>query len=253
MLTFRNTTIGLLLLAAVLWWLQAPAYSYALLLFVYTLVLVIGSYRVDSQFYMRVLCDGQTGKNLMALSFDDGPHPEHTAAILDILKVKQVPAAFFCIGKNIPGQEALLQRMVAEGHLLGNHSYGHQALFDLYPATRMEQDLQQMNALVESVVQLRPRLFRPPYGVTNPNLAAAVRKTGMTPVGWNIRSLDTVAKDGSALLDRIRRRFRKDGIILLHDTMAITRQILPELIDTARREGYEFVRPDLIINVQPYA
>lgn len=253
MLTFRNTTIGLLLLAAVLWWLQAPAYSYALLLFVYTLVLVIGSYRVDSQFYMRVLCDGQTGKNLMALSFDDGPHPEHTAAILDILKVKQVPAAFFCIGKNIPGQEALLQRMVAEGHLVGNHSYGHQALFDLYPAARMEQDLQQMNALVESVVQLRPRLFRPPYGVTNPNLATAVRKTGMTPVGWNIRSLDTVAKDGPALLDRIRRRFRKDGIILLHDTMAITRQILPELIDTARREGYEFVRPDLIINVQPYA
>lgn len=253
MLTFRNTTISLLLLAAVLWWLQAPGYSYALLLFVYTLMLVIGSYRVNSQFYLRVLCDGVTGKPVMALSFDDGPDPDHTAAILDILKAKQVPAAFFCIGKKIPGQEVLLQRMVAEGHLIGNHSYGHQALFDLYPAARMEQDLRQMNALVESVVELRPRLFRPPYGVTNPNLATAVRTSGMTAVGWNIRSLDTMAKDGHALLQRIRRNFRPDGIILLHDTMAITREILPELIDSARRDGYELVRPDLIINVKPYA
>lgn len=253
MLTFRNTTIGMLLVAAVLWWLQVPGYSYALLFFVYTLVLVIGSYRVDSQFYMRVLCDGVTGKRVMALSFDDGPDPEHTAAILDILKSRQVPAAFFCIGKKIPCQELLLQRIVAEGHLVGNHSYGHQPLFDLYPAARMEQDLRKMNEQVESAVQLKPRLFRPPYGVTNPNLATAIRKTGMTAVGWNIRSLDTVAKDGPALLQRIRQRFRPDGIILLHDTMAITRQILPELIDSARSEGYEFVRPDLIINVQPYA
>ncbi|MBZ5858855.1 polysaccharide deacetylase family protein [Flavihumibacter profundi] len=253
MLNFRNTTIGLLLGALLLWFFSAPVYSYGLLLFMYSLLLFWGSYRVDSQFYMPVTCKGNGDKKEIALSFDDGPHDAITPAILDVLKEKQVPAAFFCIGNRIIGRESLLQRTHQEGHLVGNHSYSHHTLFDLYAASKMEKDLRQMNKEAERVLQLKPNLFRPPYGVTNPNVSAAVQKTGMKAVGWNIRSLDTIVKNESRLFAKLLRSLQPGAIILFHDTKQITLNILPQFIDEARRKGYEFVRLDTLINEAPYA
>src|SRR5204863_5252046 len=125
--------------------------------------------------------------------------------VLDILQEKQVPAAFFCIGNRIASRKELLLRVHEEGHLIGNHSFSHHSLFDLYSAERMEQELHQMNAAVEQVVHRRPRLFRPPYGVTNPNLAKAVKRAGMVAVGWNVRSYDTIAKSEKRLFEKLMR------------------------------------------------
>ncbi|ULQ51469.1 polysaccharide deacetylase family protein [Flavihumibacter fluvii] len=253
MLNFRNTSLLFILLALITWlaglswfWLLAVSLVYAMILF-------LGSYRVDSQFYMPVICKGDMQAKKIALSFDDGPAESYTTGILEVLKEKNTPAAFFCIGHRITGREAILQRAHAEGHLIGNHSYSHHALFDLFSASKMEKDLEQMNKLAGQVLQCRPRLFRPPYGVTNPNLAKAVQRSGMVAVGWNIRSLDTMAKNEKQLFDKLMRSLQPGAIILFHDTVKITWQLLPAFIDAVRESGYEIVRLDELINETPYA
>ena len=123
----------------------------------------------------------------------DRPHT--TRQILDILKENQAQAAFFCIGKNITGNEDLLKRMVREGHIIGNHSFSHHPLFDFFSSRKMLNDMTAMNQLVKNITGLIPRFFRPPYGVTNPNLKKAVMSGGFISIGWSIRSYDTVIKN----------------------------------------------------------
>lgn len=253
MLNFRNTSLVFILLAVLLWRTNLRVELLAILGLLYLFILFLGSYRIGSQFYMPVICTGLPTEKKIAISFDDGPAASFSPEILDILQHKQVPAAFFCIGQCIIGREELVLRIHAEGHLVGNHSDSHAPLFDLYSAKRMGEELATMNAKVEAVLQLRPRLFRPPYGVTNPNLAKAVKRSGMVAVGWNIRSMDTVAHDEKKLFDKLMRSLQPGAIVLFHDTAAITVKLLPGFIDALRSQGFAIVRLDELINEQPYA
>lgn len=178
------------------------------------------------------------GKQI-ALTFDDGP-AEYTAAVLDILKKEKVPATFFIIGKHVAGREAILQRMQKEGHSIGNHSFNHGFNFDWQSAASMLHEIEQTNEAIEAVIGSKVKLFRPPYGVTNPNLAKAVRHSGLKSIGWNLRSMDTVAKDKQQLLNKILTKVKAGDIILLHDRCAITAEILPELIITLKKRGFDF-------------
>jgi peptidoglycan/xylan/chitin deacetylase (PgdA/CDA1 family) len=252
MLNFRNTSIAIILLLLLSWITGMSWYVFVIILFIYSLLLFWGSYRVDSQFYLTTINNGRPGKKQIALSFDDGPAISCTAAILDVLKQKTAPAAFFCIGKNIPGNELLLERIHSEGHIIGNHSYSHHPLFDLYAASRMEQDLLQMNSEVKRVIGVVPCFFRPPYGVTNPNLAKAVKNTRMKAIGWNIRSMDTVSRNEEKLFRQLIRSLQPGAIILFHDTVTATLNILPAFIEEIRRKGFEIVRLDQLINEKPY-
>lgn len=175
----------------------------------------------------------------VALTFDDGPAAP-TAAILDVLAKEKVPATFFLIGKNITGNEALVKRMANEGHTIGNHSFNHAVGFDWQSAGAMQLELEQTSAAIEAVTGKPVSLFRPPYGVTNPNLAKAVGRIGLRSIGWNLRSMDTVAKEESQLLRKLLRRTRPGSIILLHDRCEITARILPDLVAGLRKKGYTF-------------
>ena len=257
MLNFRNTTVaciaGLLLLAGLGTRYQVPVYLYAVVVLAYGGLLFYGSYYVGSNFFMKVLCQATTGAPQIAISFDDGPAQSHTAAILQVLQSADVPAVFFCIGKNIAGKEALLKQIMEEGHLIGNHSYSHHFWFDLFSTKKMLADVQLMNELVKKTVGVEPRLFRPPYGVTTPNMNRVMQQGRYTAVGWSIRSLDTVIQQEDLLLQKITDRLRPGAIVLLHDTSATTLAVLPTFIATARSKGYEFVRLDKLLNVAPYA
>jgi peptidoglycan-N-acetylglucosamine deacetylase len=114
-------------------------------------------------------------------------------------------------------------------------------------------EMNRTNDLIESITGKRPKLFRPPYGVTNPNVAKAVRLSGMHSIGWSIRSFDTTAKDPEALLQRILSQLTGGDIILLHDSMPITCKILTELIIRARQKGFTFVRVDKMLGLDAYA
>jgi peptidoglycan/xylan/chitin deacetylase (PgdA/CDA1 family) len=258
MLTFRNTNIFFAILALVLISLQVgkvqiPFYYYLLLLFVYSGVLFYGSYYVLSQFYFPVIGKSDTQEKEIAISFDDGPLPQYTNDVLAVLEKTNTPATFFCIGHRVAKYPELMQKIHAAGHVIGNHSYSHSPVFDLYGAKKMTDDLQQMNADVRQQLGITLKLFRPPYGVTNPNLGTAVKAGGFTAVGWSIRSMDTITKDPDRLLKKVLKSLHPGAVVLFHDTCASTASMLEEFINEARRRGYRIVPLDKMLNLKAYA
>ena len=257
MLNFRNTNIffTLLLTSAITVHIKygLPFYFYCLLFITYSLIVFWGCINVSSNFFIPIICKAYTDKKEIAISFDDGPAENYTKQILEILKVTDVKATFFCIGNRIAGNESILKQVKEEGHVIGNHSYSHHFWFDLYSAKKMLEDLKQMGAEMERVTGLRPKLFRPPYGVTNPNLAKAIKNGGYTPVGWSVRSLDTVIKEEKQLLNKINAVIKPGAIFLFHDTCKITVKVLPEFIQEVKKRGYNIIPLDKLLALQPYA
>lgn len=226
-----------------IWWLVVLAV-------IYVHLLVLGAIYIRWSFYVHSYDKGNNNK-WIALSFDDGPANE-TAPILDILKQHQVPATFFSIGKNAIANKEMIKRWDEEGHLIGNHSYHHGFNFDWQSTKAMIAEIAQTNAAIQSIIGKSPLLFRPPYGVTNPNLAKAIKACGMKSIAWNIRSFDTKAKKKEQLLQNILKQIKGGDIILLHDSMTITREILTDLIIQAQQMGFTFVRIDQMLDLKAY-
>lgn len=226
------------------WWLVLP-------LFLHQALLILGAIYIGWNFYL-VSMHKADAVQAVALTFDDGPATE-TTAILDILKAEHVEAAFFCIGKHAQAHPELVKRWHEDGHVVGNHSFFHGFHFDWQSSRKMAQELEQTNEVIFKTLGKTPLLFRPPYGVTNPNLARAVRATGMCSIGWSLRSFDTKARDKDELLNRILGRLKGGDIILLHDSVSLTREILTDLIHGARQKGYTFVRVDKMLGIEAYA
>ncbi len=247
-----------LFIILILVWIWADRYFhagslfYGWLLLIYIIVLFCGTYFIQWGFFLKSICYGPATEKCIAISFDDGPAGEKTDRVLDMLKEHQVEAAFFCIGKNITGREAQLKRIAAEGHIIGNHSYTHHPLFDLFSPGRMLREMQNMSKSCRGVTGLSPLFFRPPFGVTNPNLKAAVLKGGFISIGWSIRSYDTVIRDENRLLKKIISSLKPGAILLLHDTQETTIQILPRLLKGIQEKGYRVERLDKLINLNPY-
>ncbi|MCB9046473.1 MAG: polysaccharide deacetylase family protein [Chitinophagales bacterium] len=218
---------------------------------VYLVLLYFAVTQIRWNYYIKSYNRGSHEKYI-ALTFDDGPNSQ-TAAILDILKEEHVPAAFFCIGKHVEANQLLAHRMNDEGHLLGNHSYYHTHSFDWMSSRKMQAEIEQCNNIIKQITGKQPAMIRPPYGITNPNLARAVKRLGMYSIGWSLRSFDTMFKDKNKLKARIINKLKGGDIVLLHDSMQVTREILTDLIREAREKGFTFVRIDKLLEVQAYA
>ena len=257
MLNFRNTNIVfvalLFIIAGADWFVKIPVAIYPVLIVIYSLLVFYGCYFVQSNFFLPVICSADTNKKEIAISFDDGPASDYTPEILKLLKAQDVKAAFFCIGNRIASNEALLQQLHQEGHIIGNHSYSHHFWFDLFSKKKMLEDLRLMDSETKRVTGLQPRLFRPPYGVINPNLKHAIIKGGYTTVGWSVRSMDTVIKEDQKLLDKVNRKLKPGAIFLFHDTSKTTLSVLPAFIQSVKKNGYEIVRLDKMLHLNPYA
>lgn len=257
MLNFRNTNILfailLLMLLLINHFYYFSSFLYFILLFIYSLILFYGSYFIQSNFYIQTICSAKTNKKEIAISFDDGPATNYTKEILQVLKNENVPATFFCIGNRITGNENILQQIDEEGHIIGNHSYSHHFWFDLFSSKKMLDDMQMMDEKTKTTIGLTPKLFRPPYGVTNPNLKKAIIKGNYIPIGWNIRSMDTVINDEEKLLKKIIAVIKPGSIILFHDTSKTTLSVLPAFIQYVKTNGYEITRLDKMLNLKAYA
>jgi peptidoglycan/xylan/chitin deacetylase (PgdA/CDA1 family) len=153
-----------------------------------------------------------------ALTFDDGPHPEHTPAILDLLAAHGQRATFFVIGEHAGRHGPLLRRMRAEGHAIGLHSHRHSRLFNLWPRQLVRRDLERCCAAVaDATGEAPPRLFRPPVGLKNPLVADVVEALGLVTVTWSARVWDTRGAAAGTVAHRLRRAARPRAIVLLHD------------------------------------
>lgn len=256
MLTFRNTNIFFIVLLAVLVGTHIlyglPVYIYFILVFTWSLVVFWGCVNVSSGFFLPIVCKASTDKKEIAISFDDGPALNYTTEILNVLKTENVKATFFCIGNRIAGNENIVKQMHSEGHIIGNHSFSHHFWFDMFSAKRMQKDLKQMDAEMERVVGFKPKLFRPPYGVTNPNLKKAIIKGGYTPVGWSVRSMDTAINDEKKLLAKIRTGIKPGAVFLFHDTCKVTLKVLPGFIKEVKNLGYNIIPLDKLLALNAY-
>lgn len=150
----------------------------------------------------------------LALTFDDGPSSVNTPVVLDILAREHAKATFFVVGRRVHGNGPILQRMHADGHEIGNHTWSHPKLTDLSPAEVRLQIETTQTAVLEAGVPV-PRLLRPPYGATN---VVVETQVPLTIVRWNIDPLDWTLRDSDALAERIVAQARPGGILLLHDT-----------------------------------
>lgn len=228
------------------------SWYYVLLFFSYSLILFRGCYYVGSNFFIEITCKADTQKKEIAISFDDGPAENYTPEILELLNKNNVKAAFFCIGLRVEKNEALLKQIHDQGHIVGNHSYSHHPIIDLFPTEKICRDLSQMDEATVKAIGVKPKLFRPPYGVTNPMVRKAVINGKYIPIGWSIRSLDTIIKDKQKLFNRIA-DIKPGDIVLFHDTSKTTMDILQTFIDHVHKSGFTFVRLDKLLNIEPYA
>lgn len=219
---------------------------------IFVLLLSYGSYFVHSGFHLKAICKGDRSKKQIAITFDDGPHPEHTPAILAILKEHNVKATFFCIGGRMEQYLGLVKQIMADGHIIGNHSYEHGWGFDFKSAHDMQVELNKTSHLLEQNFGYKTRYFRPPYGVTNPNVAKAVKATNMVAIGWSLRSMDTAIQNPNWVLKKVTSGVAAGDIVLFHDTQAGTVLVLKEFLEFCAKEGYQVVPLPELINVPPY-
>jgi len=255
MLKFRVTNFLFIIFIAVLLILDRrqdiPIWSYGLVILVFLVIQAYGTTVMSAQFFMPAKCKADSSGNI-ALTFDDGPVPGKTEKILEILDSHKATAAFFCIGSRVADNPTLTKRVFDAGHLIGNHSYWHRATFDLQTTRKIEKELLDTDEAIHQAIGMKPNLFRPPYGVTNPMVASAVRKGGYTTIGWSVRSFDTVIRDGEVLKKRITRSLKGGDVILLHDYSDTTLEILPALLDHIASIGLKIVRVDELLNQKAY-
>jgi peptidoglycan/xylan/chitin deacetylase (PgdA/CDA1 family) len=215
-------------------------------------ILAWGSFNICSGLYIKAHCRGKGSGRKIALSFDDGPDPEITPQVLELLKKKHIKAGFFLVGEKVEHDPGLLEKIISDGHVVGNHSYSHKNNFGFKSKKKVLKELQKTEALIFHLSGKRLKLFRPPFGVTNPNIAGAARILEYAVVGWSIRSLDTMGKSRDKTIKRVNWRLKPGSLILFHDTHADILPILEAVIAHASGKGYEFVSPDLLFNIEPY-
>ena len=253
----KHTVINLLFILALLICVLLSRYYpvhytwYILLFLLYTFVIALGSYFIQLQFFTHSYCNGGSDKPYIAITFDDGPQHPHTVAILDILKEEKVPATFFLIGKNVTGNENIVKRMDSEGHLIGTHSFYHHWRFPLQKKEKIAAEITLSQKAISGIIGRKPLLFRPPFGVTDPPLAAGIKLAAVASIGWSVRSYDTVISSPDSLLARVS-KLKNGDIVLFHDAGLQTNVILPLFIKYVRSKGFEIVPLDKLSGINPY-
>jgi peptidoglycan/xylan/chitin deacetylase (PgdA/CDA1 family) len=257
MLTFRNTTFAffiILLIFNILGLTGFPIhyYYYISLVLFYLAFSIAMSFFIRSGFHLKVVCNGQTNKKIVSLTFDDGPDNQLTPKLLDQLHELGIPATFFCIGNKVEENRDLLQRMNQEGHLLGTHSFTHSNWFDFFSSKRMRKELEESSKSIFQVIGKKPLLFRPPYGVINPMLKKELRGSGLIVIGFSNRAWDTSSRNEEAIRSRIIKKLRPGDIILLHDIIPETIGIIKSLIGMLNQEGYQIISLEKLLNISAY-
>lgn len=156
-------------------------------------------------------------KNEIALTFDDGPDPELTSQVLDVLKAYNAKATFFVIGSKIEANRELIQRIIQEGHGIGNHTYEHSNMFPIWSVRKMKVSIRKTDDLLNAISGGSCQMFRPPFGVTNNLIALAVQSLGKKTIGWNIRTKDS-CKSAEQVIAKVKKELTPGVIVLFHDT-----------------------------------
>ena len=179
------------------------------------------------------------------LTIDDGP-TDDTPALLDLFDARGVKATFFVKGIRAEERPEMIREMIRRGHTVANHSWSHPSgTFWCLPPGRIAEQIERCNDVLQKITGTAPPLFRAPVGTKNPAVHPALRRLGMTLVGWSARAFDTKTNDPEVVVKRIMPDVTPGAIILLHQGRRASVQMLDRVIEEAQRLGYRFVIPPL--------
>lgn len=208
--------VGCVAAALVTGYLGWTAWPWALTALLLLALSMDGIVRPSSSLFYPTLNHGPRSMKRVALSFDDGPDPEVTPAVLDALARHGAHATFFVIGRAFEAQPELARRMVKEGHAIGNHSWQHSPWQNFRGARWHEQELDRGEQAVAAFTG-GPVLYRPPIGLKSPELGRALWARGLTLVAWSLHARDTWVHDPKRIARRVLARVRGGDVVLLHD------------------------------------
>lgn len=186
----------------------------------------------------------------IALTFDDGPWPQTTAQVLDVLKKNNVKATFFVVGKQVEKYPQLIKQTVADGHAIANHTWNHQ--YHHYSPSAASNEIDRTATLVYKLTGIKTSLFRPPAGILNNGLVAYAHQKKYATIMWSADSRDWRLQRSApqAMIDNVLKEAKPGGIVLLHDgggDRSKTIQALPQIITQLKKRGYKFVTvPELL-------
>jgi peptidoglycan-N-acetylglucosamine deacetylase len=202
-----------------------------------------GGFEGPVDWAMNTASHGDRDRRVIALTFDDGPDPDRTPALLDTLGELGVPGTFFVVGNKAEKHPELCARMAREGHELGNHTYSHRYL-PLARHDSVEQELARTDAAIFHATGITPTLARPPWGGRRPSTVRAFNRAAKRTVLWDVNSYDWKDLPPVDVARRVVDRARCGSIILMHDggrdhtgTIAAVKLLVPEL----RARGYDLV------------
>lgn len=208
------------------------------------------SYSIPVRFQGATISEARLAPKdkVIALTFDDGPWPNSTAQVLDILRRNNIKATFFVIGQNLKNFPNLGKRIVNEGHVIANHTWHHWYHFMNQQAAAYEID--HTSDLIFQTTGVKTNLFRPPGGIMHNGVAAYARNKKYAIIMWSADSVDYRRPSPSVLLNRVLKESRPGGIVLMHDgggNRSHTVAALPQIISKLRQQGYRFVTiPELL-------
>lgn len=181
-------------------------------------VLTDGIFRPSSSVFYPTISHGPRDRPRVALTFDDGPDPQVTPAILDVLADADARATFFVIGRRLERHRELGSRALREGHELGNHSWTHSYFQNFYRTNRQQADVERSTRLLQELSGSAAQpLYRPPVGLKSPPLARVAHARKLKVVAWSLHSRDTLARDSEATAARVLSRIAPGDIVLMHD------------------------------------
>jgi peptidoglycan-N-acetylglucosamine deacetylase len=155
--------------------------------------------------------------NQIAITIDDGPNPEVTPAVLDILDSSNAKASFFCIGRLVELHPYLAQEIIRRGHSIENHSYGHRHHFSLMGMKSLRQEIVRTQEIISQTTGYMPTYFRAPAGLRSPLLDPVLQSLNLKLVSWTRRGFDTMTNDSNKILHRLQSGLAAGDILLLHD------------------------------------
>jgi peptidoglycan-N-acetylglucosamine deacetylase len=182
----------------------------------YIILCVAACFFPETNFLGPVVSHGHTGKNQVALTFDDGPALPVTKQILDLLDQYSAPATFFVTGVNAAGLPEVIKEIVARGHTIGNHSFHHDPLLMLKSSRVIYSEISTAQEVLQKI-GVHTLAFRPPVGIVNPKLAPLLEKLNMYCLIFSCRALDFGNRRVKDLSRKILKKVKADDIILLHD------------------------------------
>jgi len=177
----------------------------------------------------------------VSLTFDDGPDPDVTPRVLDLLDRYHAKASFFCIGENAAAQPELVKEIARRGHSVENHSYRHHRAFAFFGISRLKREVDAAQSTVASITGRAPVFFRAPAGFRSPFLDSVLAPRGLRYVSWTRRGFDAVSTDPRRILKRLTRGLAAGDVLLMHDSAPVVLAVLPALLEQLSARGLKAV------------